>query len=132
MSIFENSDQLYNVLKLTFSRLHQKYPQAARKVTRSRLLLRMRTSSPYTETNINGRHNPVEVTYGPSNQRADIELDLPAGMLHQILMGELSLKTAYASGKIKLRGPLWRALILADIFHYSQAVYPQVLKDQGI
>ncbi len=132
MSVFENSDQLYNVLKITFSRMHQKYPEAAKKVTRSRLLLRMRTSSPTTETNINGRHNPAEVTYGPSTQRADIELDLPAEMLHRILMGELSLKTAYASGKIKLRGPLWRALILADIFQYSQAVYPQVMKDLEI
>lgn len=132
MGVFENSDQLYNVLRITFSRLHDRYPEAGNKVSRSRLLLRMRTSSPVTETNINGRSNPVEITYGPSTQRADIELEIPAEMLHQILIGQISLKKAYGSGKIKLRGPLWRALVLGDIFQYSQAVYPQVLQEMGI
>ena len=132
MPVFSSSDQLYSALKLLFSRIDEADATAARTVTNSRLILRMRTSSPVTEVCLNGRQNPLQFIYGTSTLRPDIELELPADLLHGILVSEVTLRKAYASGKIKLRGPIWKAFVFDNIFHAGQMVYPQVLREQQI
>ena len=132
MPVFSSSDQLYSALKLLFSRIDEADATAARTVTNSRLILRMRTSSPVTEVCLNGRQNPLQFIFGASTLRPDIELELPADLLHGILVSEVTLRRAYASGKIKLRGPIWKAFVFDNIFHAGQMVYPQVLREQQI
>jgi hypothetical protein len=132
MAVFESSDQLYETLKILFSRIAKDKPDSAAAVSKSRLYLRLRTTSPATEVNFNGRQNPLQITYGPSTVRPDIELELPAEMLHDILLGITPLKKVVASGKFKVRGPVWKAFVLEDIFHTGQSIYPDILRQQGL
>jgi hypothetical protein len=127
MPFYSSSDQLYSALQILFSRIAEHDPGATRKVSDARLILRMRTSSPVTEVNINGRRYPIQAIYGASPLRPDIELELPADLLHGILLSEITMRKAYSTGKIKLRGPIWKAFVLENIFHAGQAIYPQVL-----
>jgi hypothetical protein len=92
----------------------------------------MRTSTPVTEISFNGRQNPLQILYGASPLRPDIELEIPADLLHGILLNQITMRKAYSTGKIKLRGPIWRAFVLENIFHAGQAIYPQIVKDQNI
>ena len=128
MPFFTNSEELYEVLKLLFSRIGENDPGAARAISRSRLLMRLRLSSPSAIVTFNGRQDPLEIFYGASTLRPDIELDMPADMLHQILLSELPLKKAVASGKMKVRGPFLKAFVFGDIFRSGQALYPQILE----
>jgi hypothetical protein len=132
MPVYANSDQLYGVMQALFARIAEKDPNAAQTISNSRLILRMRTSSPVTEVNFNGRQNPLKITYGASSLRPDIELEIPADLLHGILMSEITMRKAYSTGKIKLRGPIWKAFVLENIFRAGQSVYPQVLREQNI
>ena len=45
---------------------------------------------------------------------------------------ELSLKKAMGNGLLKVRGPVWKVTVLADVFYRGRAIYPQILKDQGL
>jgi hypothetical protein len=132
MPVYANSDQLYRAMQVLFTRVGEVDPNAAQTVSNSRLILRMRTSSPVTEVNFNGRQNPLKIIYGASSLRPDIELEIPADLLHGILLAEVTMRKAYSSGKIKLRGPIWKAFVFENIFHAGQAIYPQVLREQKI
>lgn len=132
MPVYSSSDQLYSALKMLFTRVGQTDLNAARTLAKSRLNLRMRTLAPVTEVCLNGRQTSLQIVYGPSSLRADIELELPADLLHRILLNEISMRKAYSGGKIKLRGPIWKAFVFDDIFRASQKVYPEVLKAHNI
>lgn len=131
MPIYTNSDQLYSVLKTLFGRVAEKDQNAAKTITNSKLILRMRTSSPVTEVSFNGRQNPLRIIYGPVSLRPDIELEIPADLLHGILLSEITMRKAYSSGKIKLRGPIWKAFVFENIFHAGQQLYPQVFAEHN-
>lgn len=131
MPVYANSDQLYRTLKSLFNGVVEKDPGAVRTITNSRLFLRMKTSSPITEINFNGRQTPLQIIYGSSTLRPDIELEIPADLLHGILLSEITMRKAYSTGKIKLRGPVWKALVFENIFHAGQQIYPIVFAEHN-
>ena len=129
MPIYNNSEQLYTCLHSLFSQIGDDDPSASGTVATSRLIMRMRTREPDTEVLIDGRTNPIQISYGPSRLRPDIELDLTADALHQILLGELGLKKAIGSGWLKFRGPVWKSFAMESIFRRGQEIYPQIYRD---
>jgi putative sterol carrier protein len=132
MPVFSNSDQFYGVIKELFKRVEVDQPDATKTIAKTRMYFRLSTYSPDVEINLNGRMKPVEITYGPAIVRPDIMLSMPADMLHQILLAELPLKKAVATGKLKVKGNIMKALGLDALFHSCQSIYPQVLLDLGI
>jgi hypothetical protein len=132
MPVYANSDQLYGLMQALFTRIGEVDPSAAQTVSNSKLILRMRTSSPVTEVIFNGRQNPLKIIYGASSLRPDIELEISADLLHGILLEEITMRSALSTGKLKLRGPIWKAFVFENIFHAGQAIYPQLLREQHI
>ena len=126
MTPFADTDHLYTCFRALFDRLQEKTPHAADAVLKSRLVIRLHCSEPAAEIIINGQQRPAQVSYGPSRLRPTLDVELAAGTLHRILMGELSLKKSLAGGLLKVRGPAWKTLALADIFRHGQALYPDV------
>ena len=131
MPIYKNSEQLYLSLKTLFGRIQNQYPDAVQTVKQARLIIRFKTSFPQGEVLINGRKYPVEITYGASSLRADLDVELSADALHYILLDELSLKKALSSRQMKVRGPVLKSFVLEEIFRRGQALYPQVLEEGG-
>lgn len=131
MSLFANADHLYAVLSTLFSRINETNPGAVNIAATSGVIYRLRFSEPTAEMTINTRHNPVEINYGASSLRADIEVSLSADTFHQILLGEMGLKKAWSSGLVKLRGTFWKAIALEEIFRLGQRLYPGVLQEQA-
>ncbi len=132
MPFYTNSDQLYSNLELLFGRIGEKDPSAAQAVSRSHLLMRLRLSSPLAIVTFDGRQNPLQILYGPSSLRPDIELEMPAEMFHQILLAQMPFKKVVASGKMRLHGPFLKALIFEDIFRSGQSLYPHILIEQSL
>jgi hypothetical protein len=132
VTVYKNSEQLYDSMKLLFSRVTEKDSAAATKFAAARLIIRMRILDHAAEVVINGRKNPPQATYGASSLRPDLDIELKADALHQILLGELPLGKAVGTNQIKLRGPVWKSFVLADLFHDGQDVYPQVLREMGL
>jgi hypothetical protein len=132
MAFYTDSEQLYDCMRILFTRIGKEEPGAADSILASRLVIRMRCTEPSAEFTLNGRQRPVQTTFGPSPLRATLDIGLAADTLHRILLGELSLKTALANGLLTVRGPVLKAMALADLFHRGQAIYPEVLSGQGL
>jgi hypothetical protein len=130
--VFVDSNQLNDCLKALFNRVGETHPEATGQVTTSHLVIRLRILSPEAEVVINGRRNPAQITYSATTMRPDLDVQLNADTLHAILLAELPLGKALASGKMKVRGPVTKAFVMEDIFHSCQALYPQLLHEQGV
>jgi hypothetical protein len=132
MAFFTDANQIYTILQALFEQLRQETPNPVDTLVSSHLSIRLKFSGPEAQILINGRKRPVEVNYGPTNGRADLEIEMTADHLHQILLDEYSIKSGFANGELKVRGPVWKTLAFADIFIKGRTYYPQVLKDQGL
>ena len=131
MAVYVDSEQLYTNVEALFALIAEESPGAADAVLASRLVIRLRCTEPDAEITINGRRRPLETTYGPTRLRPTFEIELAADTLHAILLGELGLAKAVTNGLVEVRGPVWRAKALADLFHQAQELYLQVLQEQG-
>lgn len=132
MPFYNDSDTLYTCLRLLFARIEDADPGASDAVAASRLVVRLNCSLPAGEVTFDGRRRPLSVVFGPTPLRPTLDIELAADTLHRILLGEQSLTKALGSGLLSVRGPVWKAMALADLFRRGQALYPQVLREQGL
>lgn len=131
MAVYTDAEQLYAYVEALFTLIAEENPAAADAVLASHLVIRLRCTEPDAEITINGRRRPVEATYGAMRLRPTFEIELGADTLHAILLGELGLTKAVTNGLVEVRGPIWRAKALADLFHQAQELYQRVLQDKG-
>jgi hypothetical protein len=127
MAIYQSDTQLYEVLGDVFERVAQN-PDHIESFTKSNLVIRMRFHEPQAEILLDGRQPPLGVFFGPRPGRADLELEMPADLLHQIWMNEEKLRDAFFGGRIKSKGNIFRVMKLADLFREAERVYPDIVK----
>jgi putative sterol carrier protein len=132
MAIYQNSEQLYRCAGAFFGRLRESYPQAEDAVKKAKLLIRVSCTGPDVEFMINGRRDPVEIIFGSSRIRPEVEVEMMSDTLHKILLGELSLPKAAASKQMKIKGPVWKTFPLAELFERGQEIYPDILREQEV
>ncbi len=132
MPVFNSTEQFYMVTKSLFDRVQKINPSAAADLESSKLIIRFNTSDPAAILLINGRRHPAGVSFGENRVRPEVDVNMTADTLHQILLGELRLAKALASKAINVRGPMRKALKVAELFHQCQDVYPDVLREEGI
>lgn len=131
MPFYPTSEHLYTSLGQTLTRAQTHAPQAAEALIQSRLIIQMRFTGPQAELLVNGRKNPFQLEYGPTQLRPELELHLAADTFHQILLRQLAIKAAASRGLIKVRGPVWKLASFGPMIEAGQQVYPFVLQDLG-
>lgn len=131
MAIFHSDQHLYDVLQDVFATITQS-PETIAPFTKSNLVIRMRTTEPEAEVLLDGRQPPLEVFYGPSPGKANLEIEMPADMLHNIWTGRQSASEAFFSGQIKTKGNLLKAMPLLDLFRECETVYANVAADHHL
>ena len=131
MAIYQSEQQLYNVLQGVFEMIVAT-PANIASFTRSNLVIRMQTQEPDAEILLDGRQPPLEVFYGPRPGKANLEVTMPADLLHHIWMGTQSASEAFFSGQIKTKGNLLKAMQLLDLFRECEAVYPTIAAQHGL
>ena len=133
MPFYTNDDQLYASLRVLFDRIEAENPQASDAMLKSRLSFRFQCSDPEAVLLIDARQRPLHITYGANNSdKPDLDVRLSTDTLHQILLGQLSLTKALGSKKLVPTGPVWKTMVLADLFQHAKTIYPQVLQEQGL
>jgi hypothetical protein len=132
VSIYADTDEFYAATRALFIRIEQEDPHAGDAILSTHLVMRLRSTAPDAEITINGRRRPIQITYGPDSVRPTLDIELPADLLHRILLGEQSMKKALASGELKVSGPVWKATALEDLFRQSQSLYPRVLRERNL
>ena len=132
MPFYDSSEQFYATARTLFDQVQEEYPQAADDVRRAKLLIRFNCLEPEANIMINGRREPVSVTYGENRIRPEVDVYLTTDILHFILLGELRLSQALTKKKVTVHGPARKVLKVVDLFHQCQAIYPKILRAQGL
>jgi len=132
MSTFPNSEKLYQVLKELFIQIENQAPDATQEILDTKLAIRMRLMDPKAGVFINAKKEPLKVDYGWESRRPDLDVEMEADLFHNIMLGSISLKKAFSSGKLKLKGPFWKSFALENLFKSGQSFYPQIIKEQGL
>lgn len=86
-------------------------------------VIRFRLSEPEAVVRINCRKAPVEVSCGAVDGPADLDLAMPAALLHEVLLGKAGLGDGYRSGRIQVRGSVFRLIALAPLFDAASRLY---------
>lgn len=128
MPVFSSADEVYRVFDALFSQLQAQNGDATRAVSKSKVVIRLNCTQPDCAITLNGRKNPPVATFGETKLRADVQVGMTADVLHQIFLGEQSLKKAVAAKKVTVRGPVWKTFALGEIFSQGRALYPAVLE----
>ena len=130
MAVFATSDDFYAVMQVIFDRLIAD-PGATKDFQSRKMIVRIKGTDPDVEIWLNGKTNPIQATIGPQPGRADLDLLLAVDLLHRILTDQESLRAAFMDGRLKVSGNVFRAMQLADLFRKIEAIYPQVMQEQG-
>ena len=130
MAVFAASDDFYTVMQTIFERLIAD-PAATQDFQSRKMIVRIKGTDPSVELLLNGKTTPIQVSFGPQPGRADLELLIAVDLLHGILTDQESLRAAFMSGRMKVTGNVFRAMQLADLFRKIEAVYPNVMREQG-
>lgn len=129
--VFADAAQFYAVMKEVFDYIAQ-HPQHIDSFTRSNLVIRMRTTQPDAELLLDGRQPPLQVFLGPTAGLANLEISLPADLLHDMWMGRESTHKAFYTGRIRTSGNLLKAMQLAEVFEEAERIYPAVVRRYGL
>lgn len=132
MAVYRDTEQFYTCTRQLFARIEEMDPNAAAALLQSRLVIRLQLTQPSGELVINGRGTAVTTYFGSNGTKPDLDITLSGDTLHAILLGQLTLTKALGSGKLNVKGPVWKAVVLADLFRQSQTLYPAILREQGI
>jgi hypothetical protein len=131
MTIFRSTEHLYSILQLVFAGVSD-HPAELEPFTHSNLVIRLRTSEPTAEVLLDGRQPPLEVFYGERPGKANLEILLPADLLHAIWSGAESASGAFFSGRIQTKGNFLKAAPLFDLFRACERVYTQVAQEENL
>lgn len=131
MGIFSDETQFYAVMKEVFDHI-ARHPQHIDSFTHSNLVIRMRTTQPEAVMLLDGRQPPLQVFFGSTPGLANLEISLPADLLHDIWLGRESTHKAFYSGRIRTTGNLLKAMQLAEVFQEAERVYPAVAAKYGL
>ena len=132
MPIYANDAQLYRCFQSLFGIIETHDPKAADALLKASLAITFQCTHPTASITIDARRAPVQLAYGPTSVKPTIEVGLTANTLHCLLLGEMRLTKAIGSELVDLKGPVWKTMSLADIFHYAQQFYPGVLANNGL
>ena len=132
MPIYHSDSQLYSCFQALFGMIERHDPQAAGALLKASLTITFLCSAPAATITINARKAPVQLLYGPTKLDSAIEVGLTSDTLHCLLLGEIRLSKAIGADLVTLKGPVWKTLSLADLFHYAQQFYPGVLQAHGL
>lgn len=128
MAFYQSADELKQVMTKLFDRLNED-PSALNDFLRSKMVVRFSFVDPQLEAVISGKSNPISVVLGPYEGRPDLDLHMPADVIHNVWLGNVRLRDAFMSGQIKVTGNIFRAMQLADLFRKAEAEYPRVLAE---
>ncbi len=136
MPFYRDTETLYTVMEDLFGRVMAD-PQMQRLLRKSKAVIRIMLTDPDAILCLNARQDPLRFTIGCADDgRADLGLRLPADVLHDVWLGKIRLRDAYATGKIRLTtNPLKALSLLLDLqslFRYVESIYPGVLQRHGL
>lgn len=129
MPFYQSTADLYSAIGALFDRVTAE-TDAMHQFSQTHLVIRITFSDVDGEILLDARQPAV--FFGKRPGRGDLELTMPADLLHRIWLGEESLRAAFFGGQIQSKGNLFRAMPLTELFRTCESFYPQILHEKGL
>lgn len=131
MTIFENSEQLENVLFNFFKELTNN-KSIADKLMAHKVTLKFNYSSPDLSLFIDCKNSDKpQVFVNKTDEEPDIDLVMSADTAHKFWMGKVNLVMAITKRDIVVKGSVPKLLMLLPIITPAFKIYPEYLKNNG-
>lgn len=127
MPVYQSAEVLYHNLQTLFAEIERQRPETVASLLKAKMRIRLQCSDPEAEVSIDARVRPYHITYGANSEKPDLNITLSTDTLHQILLGELSLKKAIGRRQVVPHGPVHKVMALADLFRQAQMIYPDIV-----
>jgi len=127
---FQSSAQLQACLESLFDHLRQN-ERGMRALKQSGLVIGLQYTDPAVRVVVDARPQPALVYYQGAGPVPVLDIELPAETFHRILLDELTLTKALGQKKLIVKGPVMKAMLLAELFRQGRAVYRQILNQHG-
>ena len=131
MQFYKDTYQVQEIMQEVFDRLNAR-PGAIDDFTKHGMVVSIYLDHPKTFIGLDGRQSPVGITFSPDGSKPNLSIRLDADLLHEILLGRTRLRDAYFGGQIKIKGSIFKAMKLADLFRQAERLYPVVLQEKGL
>ncbi|MEZ4515843.1 MAG: SCP2 sterol-binding domain-containing protein [Chloroflexota bacterium] len=123
---------MYSVFQELFDQIQATDHLATDNLIKSGLVIRFECRQPRAEVSFDASRAPLKIEYGPSQIQPQITVILAADTLHCILLGDLGIRNSLGRGLLELKGPIWKAMSLGDLFRQTQDIYPVVLEKHNL
>ena len=120
-----NSEEIVSLLRQTVTGMTPEC-EAMAAFNESNLVIRVRFDDTPAQVTFDGRMGEVFWTETPG--RADLELNLAAIRLHEVMVGSRSLRESITDGTIRIKGNIFRALSFAELLQAAKPFYQAQLK----
>lgn len=130
MGAFRDTAHLYKVVGGLFDRVKAD-PEVARKLLGGRLVVKFLYRDPEGEVTVDLTGPEIAYDLGPSKRRPDVEIRSSADTAHTFWSGKLNVPIAMATGKVKAKGSMTKALALLPALKPVFAMYEKTLRDLG-
>jgi putative sterol carrier protein len=131
MPFYQDPKTVRSVMQEVFDRLNAT-PGASDDFVKHHMVVSLYLDNPKTFIGLDGRQKPVRFAFSPDGVKPDLAIRLDVDLLHEILLGKVRLRDAYFGGQIKIKGSIFKAMKLADLFRQAEKLYPMVLKERGL
>lgn len=127
MSVFRNTDNLYDVLGGFWKALYER-PDFNSAVKNASIQLKFEISEPAAVLWV----GPDGIEFGEQNMKADITMQLSGDTCHAFWKKELNLPIALAKRQIKSKGNIAKVMKLLPMLKPAYEMYPEYMKKHGI
>ncbi len=129
MSTFHDRAQFEGVMAQLFDRL-MAAPAIARPLGETAMVVRFRYPDLGSVITFDFKHTPPAFSTDDADP-ADVEMVQSSDTAHEFWLGRLNAVRAIATGKVRARGDVAKALKLLPAIRPAFAIYPEVLKARG-
>ncbi|HSQ65598.1 MAG TPA: pyruvate dehydrogenase complex E1 component subunit beta [Polyangiaceae bacterium] len=129
MSTFHDRAQFEGVMAQLFDRL-MAAPAIARPLGETAMVVRFRYPDLDSVITFDFKHSPPAFSTDGAGP-ADVEMVQSSDTAHEFWLGRLNAVRAIATGKVRARGDVAKALKLLPAIRPAFGIYPEVLKDRG-
>jgi 2-oxoisovalerate dehydrogenase E1 component len=130
VTAFHDRAQFEGVMHQLFDRL-QATPEVAGPLGETAMVVRFRYPDLGSVITFDFRHTPATFSTDDAGA-ADVEMVQSSDTAHEFWLGHLNPVRAIATGKVRARGDVAKALKLLPAIRPAFRIYPEVLEDRGL
>ncbi len=130
MEAFKSRGEFEDVMQRLFERI-MAAPAVAQRLVGTDMVVRFRYPDLDSVLTFDFKHHPATLSTGEAGQ-ADVELIQSSDTSHEFWLGRLNAARAIATGRVRARGDVSRALKLLPAIRPAFSIYADVLKELGV